>query len=503
MVMTLSLAEKDRLVSAFSPTQFQGSSCSSFTAAKSFTAPTSSRLHYKAKGDMVMYEPGNDPPNKESSSGVWTALANTEKWITQTLAESSRQAAPGQPAGSNPYARKEVSYVCETADDAAMAIAGIFRHVREAREVGENHSQMQEQILQDRGPDYKPATLRQTQVVVCPWVSEFKSFHDFEDMLKAVNLARRNARDYVTDLSVQKKKDEQAGKLDKDWVVSINAASLHPKYGEKTPEEILEDMKREDSDGEVDLNLEEYKKMRNRARQSPYPTVVIEVRATPQEISVAPTGGDANSDPKEMQHTKWDQGQSSVSKEDIKRLELMFGQSASTNHPKKEMPSHMKSDDAFYDAIGNAFGIEEVLPMDPTAVVHGWVAKNDPSYKDETSQFLSCDAKHVDAAYEFVFSQIAGERILSTQTSDRGYAYSPGVRELKLGKRMYITMPDFVSTSATSFEKFAFEVNNIINTVNGLSDIVSVTTFHPEHILISRRSPVPTFVLQWYDSVPR
>ena len=76
---------------------------------------------------MLMYEPGSDPPNQGESSGVWSALANTEKWITQTLANSNRAAAPGQPTGSNPYARKEVSYVCETADDPTMAIAGIFR----------------------------------------------------------------------------------------------------------------------------------------------------------------------------------------------------------------------------------------------------------------------------------------------------------------------------------------------------------------------------------------
>ena len=79
-----------------------------------------------------MYEPSNDPPNskdpsKKESSSVWSALANTERWITDTLSQSNRAAAPGQPAGSNPYARKEVSYVCETTEDAAMSVANIFR----------------------------------------------------------------------------------------------------------------------------------------------------------------------------------------------------------------------------------------------------------------------------------------------------------------------------------------------------------------------------------------
>lgn len=446
---------------------------------------------------MLMYEPGSDPPNKGESSGVWSALANTEKWITQTLADSNRAAAPGQPSGSNPYARKEVSYVCETADDSTMAIAGIFRHVREAREIGENHSRMQEQILEDRGPDYKPSTLRQTQVVVVPWCSDFESFHVFENTLKTINTARRNARDYVTDLSIEKMKEEQAGMANRDWVVSINAASLHPRYGEKTPEEILNEMKHEESNGEVDLNLEEYKKFRNRARQSPYPTIVIEVRATPQELRVPPSN-DMNSNPQDNQEPS----SGGISKEDIKRLELMFGQSASTNHPKKEISSQVKSDDAFYDAIGKVFGIEEVLPTDPTAVVQGWVANNDPSFNPDSSAFLRCDAKHVDAAYEFVFSQIAGERVSNAANTFAANSF-PGIKELRVGKRMYITMPDFVSTSATSFEKFSYEVSNIIKTVKGLDDYLSVTTLHPEHIVPERRAPVPTFVLQWYDFVPR
>ena len=39
----------------------------------------------------------------------------------------------------NPYARKEVSYVCETSGEACGVVGGIFRRVREARELGEQH----------------------------------------------------------------------------------------------------------------------------------------------------------------------------------------------------------------------------------------------------------------------------------------------------------------------------------------------------------------------------
>ena len=40
---------------------------------------------------------------------------------------------------NNPYARKEVSYVCETGDELIVVVGGIFRRVREARELGESH----------------------------------------------------------------------------------------------------------------------------------------------------------------------------------------------------------------------------------------------------------------------------------------------------------------------------------------------------------------------------
>ena len=39
----------------------------------------------------------------------------------------------------NPYVRKEVSYICETGDEICGVIGGIFRRIREARELGERH----------------------------------------------------------------------------------------------------------------------------------------------------------------------------------------------------------------------------------------------------------------------------------------------------------------------------------------------------------------------------
>lgn len=52
--------------------------------------------------------------------------------------DDSNKSASLQPQ-DNPYARKEVSYVCETGDELCMVVGGIFRRVREARELGESH----------------------------------------------------------------------------------------------------------------------------------------------------------------------------------------------------------------------------------------------------------------------------------------------------------------------------------------------------------------------------
>ena len=72
--------------------------------------------------------------------------------------------------------------------------------------------------------------------------------------------------------------------------VSVNCAHLHPQYGEQTPEQELQALQEEEED--LDLNLRDYKERRMLARRSPYPSVVVEVRATPppEFTPPAPTG---------------------------------------------------------------------------------------------------------------------------------------------------------------------------------------------------------------------
>ena len=110
--------------------------------------PASTRLYYEQPDDST--PPGTDTGSGEEV-GIWTVLSNTEKWIAATLERSNRAAAPGRPAGQNPYSRKEVSYVCETVQDLPAVVASAFRRVKDARETGEAHGSEQEHILAERG----------------------------------------------------------------------------------------------------------------------------------------------------------------------------------------------------------------------------------------------------------------------------------------------------------------------------------------------------------------
>ena len=185
--------------------------------------------------------------------------------------------------------------------------------------------------------------MRQTNVVVIPNCDEIAQFKTFDTLIQAINQARRRAREFV--IKLDKDDDDQTNdnnNLGKDWVVAINCAHLHPQYGMQTPEEQLASMKHEEEEGEVDLNLQEYKKRRDEARRSPYPSLIVEVQSTPppdfgaakkaaEEEMKAVTAAAEESNPDD-----------DVTSDDVKKLEALFGMSAATK----------KADDPFYDALG-------------------------------------------------------------------------------------------------------------------------------------------------------
>jgi hypothetical protein len=131
-----------------------------------------------------------------------------------------------------------------------------------------------------------------------------------------------------------------------------------------------------------------------------------------------------------------------------------------------------------------------VRPMDTTME---WITENDCQYSKNLSTFASSDVQHVDSAFEFVFLNLSLRRYAPTDLEKE--------TELKVGPRLYLVLPIFVSNSATSFEKFTNDVREIIETVDGLNDRIIVSAMHPEHVDESKRSPQPVVVLQWFDEV--
>ena len=105
---------------------------------------------------MTMYDHRGDPPGDKNRHGrhhhqqqqplnAWSVLATTEEWISNTLQQATTN------AGQNPYTRKEVSYVCETAAEQPMIVANIFRRLREARQLGQAHGEHEQERAAELG----------------------------------------------------------------------------------------------------------------------------------------------------------------------------------------------------------------------------------------------------------------------------------------------------------------------------------------------------------------
>ncbi|KAL7538851.1 hypothetical protein ACHAWF_006230, partial [Thalassiosira exigua] len=473
----------------------------------------STRLHYKEPEPKSDPSPSSDPDG--GNADVWSVLASTERWISDTLDRSNRAAraardradeerrerakskphfldekkpssdgdgdgdasAPARnelPRSDNPYARKEVSYACETGADAAAVAAGVFRRVREARELGERHGRelgadaramptvrvdldaeqlsghaLAHPLPPSRRPPRSagPSTMRQTNVVVIPNCDEIADFAAFDRLVRSINQARRASRDFAI-----KRGEEDAGE---EWVVSINCAHLHPNYGTSSPEEQLAAMKQEEAEGEVDVNMQEYKRRREEARRSPYPSVIVEVKSTPPpDFDAAQRRDEAAMDAAAKDMNAAVSGNSDVSSEDVQRLEALFGMSAASKSG--------SADDPFYDALGEAFGKKQFAPRTPLSQAQEWVLENDPAFDGATSTFTKSDTRHVDAAYEYVFNNLA---MLDANHSQ----FPPSSRR---GQKGYVVLPNFLLTSATSFDRFAGQVSNIVRAVPSMADRV-------------------------------
>lgn len=255
-------------------------------------------------------------------------------------------------------------------------------------------------------------------------------------------------------------------------------------------------MKKEEEMGEVDLNAQDYAKKRLLARQSPYPTVVLEVRAQPAPdwgarpaLTKPPVAAEVPVDDEEDDsagdYNREELLQKDVTSTDIQKLEALFGTPAVTDKNVLEDGKKSSSDDGFYDAIGKTIG--EVSSISHMQQAQEWILEHDKKCSTTTSAFTESDTTEIDHGYEFVFTNMA------MQKQQASVDKIPGTR------RQYLVMPHFLSSSATSLEKFTTEVKNIVSTLPDIREHVNVSIFHPEHVKEERRSPMPILCLHWTE----
>jgi hypothetical protein len=195
--------------------------------------------------------------------------------------------------------------------------------------------------------------------------------------------------------------------------------------------------------------------------------VCVEIRATPPpDFSQSAA---ASQDQGESHGTDSDDRR--ITLNDVKRLEALFGKGAAV---KKDI----SSEDAFWDAIGKTKGIQEITFISPMRLAQIWVSSNHEDFRIDSSTFTSTDCKYVDEAYEFVFNNIAMQQRRENMTQ-------------------YLIYTNFVSSSATSFEKFTNECQRLLDILPSLRGKLELSTLHPEHINHSNRSPVPILVMLW------
>jgi hypothetical protein len=315
-----------------------------------------------------------------------------------------------------------------------------------------------------------------------------ESFTTFDRLMNAIQQARRNARDFVTNPSAALDSSDS-------WNVAVSCTHLHPSYD--TEPSTVETADSVSGSPEV-INVKEleYQKLRKLARRSPYPTVVVEVRAmpSPPELHALASTAAAAAPYGRAEPTSLDAAaaaitnRNAVTMADIQKLHSLFGKTA--------ILQKTASKDSFWDAIGNA--IPEVMAQTPVQLAQQWIANHQAAHAAATAidgassevageaAFTTTETALVDEAFEFVFTNIA-------MLQDQVQASSiPRTRQ-----QQYLILPRFLPTAATSFEKFGRELENLVSCLPSLRNVVSFTTYHPEHVDSSRRSPTPILALTW------
>lgn len=101
-----------------------------FTNSRPFPTTSTSSTATTSTTQLWYEQSNNDNSNQKSDSqkakdaldsGFWNAISFTEQWISEILKTANLDDT------SNPYARKELIYVCEMNNMPLAAVASIFR----------------------------------------------------------------------------------------------------------------------------------------------------------------------------------------------------------------------------------------------------------------------------------------------------------------------------------------------------------------------------------------
>ena len=540
------------------------------------TSMLSSSLHSHHSHHGAIWTMYQEEEEEEiSSSGTnpmnaWTVLSTTERWICRTLDQTNHAAAAAAASttsrtnnnskNNNPYVRKEISYYCEappisdtttTTSTTALVlfVASLFRHLKEIRHIGEQHIQYEMKLQQPPQDDDRShtsssspvtrTTLRQTHVIVVPFHTVLsESFVVFDTICQTIQQMRRHARDYY--YHKHPTSSRPTDNEEDDYSISINCAHLHPLYG--PPPRTTND--NDNDEYNHDPKYREYQQQRLLARQSPYPTIVMEVRVTPMipplEFVSPPTPSmSRNHHHQDTTTTNQNPTSSSssttaISWSDIQKLEALFGQSAYlkennhhietvvsssaassssewTDHPSAEdsMDVERTEEDENYlwdHVVGNTLH-EIVVPppvpfiRTPIQQIQEWSGRPTPTTTPppQISSVTTTNTTHADEAYEYVFTNIA--MLLENDDDDPSST-----------ARYYLVFSHFLLHAATSFEQFTTEVQQLYTILQQVdatyhhqtsSSKLTMTTYHPEHIQSTHRSPFPLLVLERTENMIR
>ncbi len=332
---------------------------------------------------------------------------------------------------------------------------------------------------------------RSTLVVVCPECEDIESFDTFNSIIETINESRRRARTFNVGGVADKMADAIAAELKSDntveWHTSVNLAHLHPAFDEiMDQEDPATTISAEDDEAAIEHKnkIRAYKQKKMKARRSPHPTIVLEVRSSRPSQGVQGTMEGAS--PEQISQAKADRAdrlqQNKPSPEaaenpSLAALESAFMRAAvpQNEKPDCEVPSSTKTTDLADLARRSV--------MTPLQKAKNWHREkcDGQDLRANPSSFREFDGKKVDEAYQFVFSMLASEM---AQFTDAKSASDQ--------RTLVVSMPKFLPASATSFTKFRHDVVKLFE-----SSKIDATAmaYHPEEVDEANRAPMSILVI--------